>query len=131
MSRIISSGRTRNLVSHAPVKDVVGPPDPTERKFATFVTDTGAVHTIIVDVDHVANDVRTLLNWFDETRTLVEQSPADEQPGHKPHRDIVKQALARIGLPSDDESVERSLGTRSPALAPEEEHSVSSFGGGN
>ena len=68
MARIITSGTGRNLQTVAGKQEL----DPSERKFVTYVTETGAVHTVIVDVEHAAEDAVKLIEWFDHTRTAVE-----------------------------------------------------------
>lgn len=72
MATIVKAGTARNLVS---VNTPTGRgPDPTEKKFVTFLTDSGTVHTIIADVDHAAKTADDLLKWFEHTRVGVELS---------------------------------------------------------
>lgn len=68
MDRIITEGTARNMV-RLPDSNA---PDPTERKFVTYVNSVGAVHTVIVDIEHAAQDGEQLLKWFRQTITEVE-----------------------------------------------------------
>lgn len=72
MARVIDYGNARNLTTQPTQTGVAGPPDPTERKFITFATETGAVHTAIVDVEHVVKDAESFLRFIGHARTLVE-----------------------------------------------------------
>lgn len=72
MPTIIAHGEARNLANTKSGQGLA--PDPTLRKFVTFLTDTGSVHTIIVDADHAAQDAQQLLDWFTHTKIGVEAS---------------------------------------------------------
>lgn len=97
MPTIVDSGTKGNLVTaNTPAGRA---PDPTPRRFLTFLTDAGSVHTIVVDVDHAAQDAETLLQWFLHTRVGVELSASNPtSPFHKTVDEVVKYADEAVGL---------------------------------
>lgn len=103
MSTIVKAGTARNLVS---VNTPTGRgPDPTERKFVTFLTDGGAVHTIIADVDHAAKTAKDLLEWFSHTRAGVELSSSrTTSPFYRTAEQIIGDANSVMGYidPADN-----------------------------
>lgn len=69
MDTIIKTGEAQNAVNTSNGKDLNA--DPTPRRFVTYTNALGAVHTIIVDVEHIAKDGEQLLKWFDKTRATI------------------------------------------------------------
>ena len=94
---IIDSGTARNIAG-IPTRDGVIP-NPDERKYVTYVNDLGAVHTIIVDVEHAAKDASQLLDWFRHTRAVAAVSAGDPSAdGFIPPAEVAKRADAAAGI---------------------------------
>lgn len=101
MAGIVESGTGRNLTN-----EVVGDtlrPDPTERKFVTFVNELGGVHTIIVAAEHAAQDGEALYQWFEHTRALITTSHSvDTNPAHRTPDQVIATANERMGFGGKD-----------------------------
>lgn len=101
MSVVINSGEARNLTRVATPSGWV--PDPTLKRFVTFLTDHGSVHTVIVDADHAAQDAETLLKWFEHTRAGVElSSNRTTSPYFKTAEQVIADADKALGFVSGD-----------------------------
>jgi len=97
MSTIVASGTAPNLKSHTTVAG--RSPDPTLRRFVTFLTPSGSVHTIIADADHVAKTAEDLLAWFEHTRVGVELSSSrTASPLFKTADEVIKYANEAMGF---------------------------------
>lgn len=80
-------------------------PNKAEQRFVTFVTEAGSVHTLIVDVDHVAQDAESIVQWFEHAKTAVEHLVTPTQPGDETGRQAVEDyANDKVGggVPSAD-----------------------------
>lgn len=101
MSIIINHGEARNITRVATPSGWV--PDPTVKKFVTFLTDHGAVHTVIVDAEHAAQDAESLLKWFEHTRAGVElSSNRTTSPYFKTAEQVISDADAALGFVAPD-----------------------------
>lgn len=101
MSIIINHGEARNLTRVASPAGWI--PDPTLKKFVTFLTDRGAVHTVIVDAEHAAQDAESLLKWFEHTRAGVElSSNRTTSPYFKTAEQVINDANAAMGFVAPD-----------------------------
>jgi len=72
---IVTSGVARNLTNAVIGDNLV--PEADEKKFVTFVNALGAVHTVIVDLDHPAKDAQELLEWFEHTQAIAGTSASN------------------------------------------------------
>lgn len=115
MSVVIDSGTARNAANTTNGTQLAA--DPTEKRFVTYVNDLGAVHTIIVDVEHIAKDAESLVKWFDHTRaTVTHKSGTQEQSNHITPSEVLKLAdefLHSIGgakQPDDQQQQQQNTG---------------------
>lgn len=102
MSVIVSEGQARNLTTQD-TRDGLQP-DPTERRYVTFINDLGAVHTLIVDTEHAAQDAGSLLKWFDHTRAAIGLSHGDPTSDHYRTPDQIREFADKalgINQPTD------------------------------
>lgn len=97
MSIIVKAGQARNLTSHSTPEGRVL--DSTLKRFLTFITPHGAVHTIIVDADHAAKTADELLGWFEHTKAGVElSSNRATSPYFKTAEQIIHDADVALGF---------------------------------
>lgn len=78
MSTIVSAGVASGLTNL--IEGGLLKVDPSLKKYVTYINDTGAVHTIIVDVEHAAQSGEELLDWFEHTKAAVQSGQFDGQP---------------------------------------------------
>lgn len=102
----IIEGVARNLSNKVVGEGLVLIDD--EQRFVTAVTESGAVHTFIVDVEHAAKDGEALIKWVEHTRALAAVTPPAERGG--PTADEVKA------------SADESIGASAPEPTGNEQH---------
>lgn len=99
MATIVAEGKAANLTTTVGVSGRV--PDPTVRRFITYLTEAGSVHTIIVDAEHATQDAETLLKWFNATRVGAElASNHVGSPLARTAEDVIRFADEAVGIVS-------------------------------
>lgn len=100
MALIVKSGEARNLTSKATPDGRVLDPD--LKKYVTFLTAGGAVHTVIVDLDHAAKDGTQLLEWFEHTKVGAELASRNPlKAGFKTADEVLHDADVALGFASE------------------------------
>lgn len=112
MATVIDSGTDRNLTSTTDGQHLQV--NPAEQRFVTFTNELGAVHTIVVDAEHIAKDAESLLRWFQHTSaTVTHKSGTQEQPSHITPGEVLRLAdefLQNVGGAKERPQSEQSTG---------------------
>lgn len=74
-----------------------------EQRFVTAVSDNGAVHTFIVDLDHAAQDAESVIKWVEHARGLAAIAPAVDNGGPTA-AEVIESANDRIGAGTADDN---------------------------
>lgn len=110
MPSVVAHGTARNLIND--IANGVLSPNPIEKKFVTFLNEAGGVHTLIVDAEHAAKDVESLLKWFETTRGLISVASGSEgSPTHIAPAEVAAKADASIGATAEPAATEQTTPT--------------------
>lgn len=111
MASVVAHGTARNLINDIANGQLT--PSSVERRFVTFLNDAGGVHTLIVDAEHAAKDVDSLLKWYETTRGLISVASGSEgTPNHIPPAEVAARADKSIGVNTEQPAPE--AGTTEP-----------------